>query len=91
MSLTAAENVRPIPTAMGAGTFKNKTRTGTVTVPAPTPVSAINKAITNPMRYGIKFLPWFTGFVATNFRQTVIFRKRALTYLLKEPPREPSA
>jgi hypothetical protein len=47
------ENIRPIPTAMGAGTFKKSTKIGTVIVPAPTPVSAINIAMMNPMMYGI--------------------------------------
>ena len=48
INFTAVANIKPMPTATGAGTPRNKIRTGTVTVPAPTPVSAINSAMKNP-------------------------------------------
>ena len=56
----AEANINPIPTAIGAGTPRNRIKTGTVTVPAPTPVSAMNSAITNPIA-NCRIFPHFIG------------------------------
>ena len=45
-------------TATGAGTPRKSTRMGTVMVPAPTPVSVMNSAMMNPMRYCIEGPRW---------------------------------
>src|SRR5450631_2416413 len=53
MSLTMAEYAKAVPTPTATGTCKNRSRSGAVMVPAPTPVTAITKAIKNPIAYSI--------------------------------------